>query len=105
MHFLQQEIEFLPQFAGAVEKLSKLLQVTPQAVQFFADVASLCEQGSFLGEPRGLDTGAIQQFFEPRLQPAGEGWSERARQLANFFSLLGNARQTRAEILSEMAAF
>src|SRR5580693_2028050 len=67
MHFLEQEIEFLAEFAGAIEQLRKLLQMAPQAVELFADVAAFREQRSFLRQARRLDAAAAQQFLQPVL--------------------------------------
>src|ERR1700760_2037722 len=41
MHFLQEEIELLAEFASAVEQFRELLQVAAKAIQLFADVAPL----------------------------------------------------------------
>src|SRR5882757_2875262 len=51
MHFLQQEIQFFAEFPRAVEQLRELLQVAPQAVELFADVAAFGEQRRFLRQP------------------------------------------------------
>src|SRR5258708_32650914 len=48
MHLLQQKIQFLAEFASTVEQLCELLQVAAQAIEFFADVAALRKQRSFL---------------------------------------------------------
>src|SRR4029077_8650694 len=40
VHFLEQKIKFLAEFAGIIHQLGKLLQVAAQAVEFFADVAA-----------------------------------------------------------------
>src|ERR1700749_2861374 len=58
MHFLEQEIELLAEFAGAVEQLCKLLQMAAQTVELFADVAPLGEQSGLLSKPSRFDTTA-----------------------------------------------
>src|ERR1700722_595532 len=105
MHFLEQEIEFLAELAGAVEQFCKLLQVATQAIELFADVAALGEQRSFLSEPRRLDAAAAQQLFEAILQSPRECRSQTDRQFANLVGLLGNFRKARAQFLGKMAPF
>src|SRR6266404_3753784 len=48
MHFLQQKIQLLAQFARAIQQFSKLQQVAAQAVEFFADVAAFRQDRSLL---------------------------------------------------------
>src|SRR5579862_4705448 len=103
MHFLEQEIELLAEFAGAIEQLRKLLQVAPQAVEFFADVTSLREQRGFLRQTRRLDTAAAQQFLQPILQPPRKGRRQTNREFAYLFSLLADFREPRAQFFGEMS--
>src|SRR5450631_2835909 len=60
MHFLEQEIELLAEFACAVEKFCKLLEMTSQPVELFADVAAFSEQSGLLSQPGGLNAAAIE---------------------------------------------
>src|SRR5579863_7382175 len=58
MHFLKQEIELLAEFASAIQKFRKLLQVAAQAIELFADVAAFGEESRFLRQTRRLDAAA-----------------------------------------------
>ncbi len=96
MHLLQQKIQFLAEFSGAVEKLCKLLQVATQAIEFFADVAALCKQRGFLGQTSRLDACTIQEFFEAGLESPREGRRQRFGQIADLIGLLADACHSRA---------
>src|ERR1700724_893820 len=88
MHLLEKKIQFLTQLSGAVQEFRELLHVTPQAVQFFADIAALRKQGGFLRKPSRLDPGAVEEFLEPRLQAPRKSGRQGDRKFAHFFRLL-----------------
>ena len=56
-------------------------------------------------EPRGIDSRAAEQFLEARFETPRKNGTKRGGEFANFFRLLADARQTRAQIFDQMAAF
>src|SRR5260370_17092726 len=79
MHFLQKKIQPLPQLARSVKQFPELLQVAPQPVQFFTDIAAFRKQRCLLRKPGRIDPRPAQQFLqlgiettrERRTQPPG----------------------------------
>ena len=64
MHFLQEKIQLLAHLARAVKQFPELLQVAPQPVQFFTDIAAFGKQRRFLRKPRRIDARPAQQFLQ-----------------------------------------
>src|SRR5579863_5241227 len=105
MHFLKQEVELLAEFAGAIEEFRKLLQMAPQAVELFTNVAALREQRSFLRQARRFDPAAAQQFFQPILQSPSERRRQTDREFPHFVGLLAYLCEPRAQLFGEMSPF
>src|SRR5882762_4055487 len=64
MHFLQEKIQLLPHLARAVKQFRELLQVAPQPVQFFTDIAAFRKQSGFLRKPGRIDPRPSEQFLQ-----------------------------------------
>src|SRR5262249_49685821 len=103
--FLQQKVEFFPEFASTVEQLVELLQVAAQTVELFADVAAFGQHGGFLRNTGWVDGGAAQQILEPRFQAPRECRPQLNHQTTHNFSLFRDVRQAAAQIFDQVAAF
>ncbi len=58
LHFLQEEIELLADFAGARHQAAELVDVAEQARELFANVGALGEQRRFLSQAAWFDGSA-----------------------------------------------
>jgi hypothetical protein len=76
-----------------------------EAVQFLTDIAAFSKQRGFLGEASGIDGDAAKQFLEARFETAREDGTKGSGKIADFFSLLANARETGAQIFNQVPAF
>src|SRR5277367_390702 len=76
LHFLEQKIQFLSDFAAAIEQRGELPQVALQTLQFFTDIAAFRKYGGLLREAGGIDARAAENFFQAGIQAAGEGWAQ-----------------------------
>src|SRR5260370_22441978 len=84
MDLLEEKVQLLAQFTRAIEQLRKLLQVTPQAVQFFTDIAAFRKERGLLREARGFDGDSAEQFLQPGFQPPRKGPAQRGREPAHL---------------------
>src|SRR5258708_17891089 len=84
MHFLQKKIQLLPQLARTVKQFPELLQVTPQAVQFFTDIAAFRKHRLLLREPCRIVPYPAQQFLQLGIETTRERRAQPPRHLAHL---------------------
>src|SRR5229473_2581463 len=87
MHFLQKKIQLLPQLARTVKQFPELLQVTPQAVQFFTDIAAFRKHRRLLREPRRIDPRPAQQLLQLGIETARKRRPQRGCKLAHSYRM------------------
>jgi hypothetical protein len=105
MHFLKQKVELLPHLAGTVQEFRELKEMAAKAIQLFTDIATFGKQSGFLGKACGIDGDAAKQFLEARFETAREDGTKGSGEIADFFSLLANEREARAQIFNQVPAF
>src|SRR5260370_13787062 len=93
MHFLQKKIQLLTQLSGSVQQLGELLQVAPQPVQFFTDIAAFRKQRRLLRKPSRIDSRPAQQLLQLGIETTRERRAQRRGQPPHLFDMITDARE------------
>src|SRR3979490_1550522 len=101
MHFLQKKIQLLPQLARTVKQFPELLQVAPQAVQFFTDIAAFRKHRRLLREPLRIDARPAQQFLQLGIETTRERWAQRRGEPAHLLNMSADSPQAIAQLLRQ----
>ena len=65
VHFLQQKVELLADFAAGVSRIVKLAGVNLQPGDLFADITAVGQDRRFLGQPLRFDLDSLGDFLQP----------------------------------------